>query len=155
MIASVAKLEPADLVSIQALIADYVLAVDGQDWERFARVWTKDAIVTLSDENIVPDAPLHGRDAIVAAWIALFERSATGAQTFSRHVPTPSYIETRDAEVRGTTVWAAVTYVRTGEDAAPQISRTGVWDDRFEQEAGRWLIAERLIAFDPPKVEAR
>lgn len=147
-------LQVTDLLAIHNLAADYVLAVDGRDLDRFAALWTDDAVVRVNRNFVGLEAPLHGREAIVTAFAGWFERNQqTEPGTFMRHFCTNPRLEPRGAEVIGETGMLSIGQRLDGERFRIGPSRTGVYHDRFVRAEDGWRFAERLIAWDPPERE--
>jgi ketosteroid isomerase-like protein len=141
-----------DLLELQNLIADYVLSVDARDLDRFRELWTEDAVVRVNRDVAGLGAPLHGREAIVAAFAGYFERGRDEAPgTFIRHFCMSPRLEIAGGEVTGLTAMFAVRQQRVSDGIHIRPSRTGTYSDRFARDAGRWRFASRTIAWDPPE----
>jgi ketosteroid isomerase-like protein len=146
------RLTTEDLLELQNLIADYVLSVDARDLERFRELWTADAVVHVNRDHVGLGAPLHGREAIVAAFAAYFERGRDAAPgTFIRHFCTNPRLEIVDGGVTGLTAMLAIRQQLMSDGIDIRPSRTGTYSDRFVRDSDRWRFASRTIAWDPPE----
>lgn len=147
-------LTTGDVLEINRLVADYVFAVDERDIVRFGEFWAEDALWRTNRDPVGMDAPLRGREAIVAAFRRYFDEQGEHAPgTFMRHLCTAPRIDLDNGEV---VVKCGMLSVRQQiVDGAVQtgISRTGVYTDRLVREDGRWVFAERFVAWDPPERE--
>jgi ketosteroid isomerase-like protein len=146
------RLTTDDLLALQNLIADYVLSVDARDLDRFRQLWIEDAVVRVNRDHVGLGAPLHGREAIVAAFAAYFERDRDAPPgTFIRHFCTSSRLEIVDGDVNGLTAMLAVRQQLMSDGIHIRPSRTGTYSDRFVRDSDRWRFASRTIAWDPPE----
>lgn len=146
------ELRAADLVAIQNLVNDYVLAIDDRDVDRFAALWTADAVVRVNRDLAGLGAPLRGREAIVAAYGGWFERHPhTELGTFMRHLCNSPRLQFNGEEVLGETTMLSIGQRLDGDRVRIGPSQTGLYSDRFVRAEGGWRFAERLIAWDPPQ----
>lgn len=149
------ELGVGDVLAINNLVADYVLAVDERDIDRFARLWSADAVVRVNRDVAGLGAPLHGREAIVAAYGGWFERHPQDEPgSFMRHFCTSPRLEPDGEDVRGETAMLSIGQRRDGDRVRIGPSQTGLYSDRFVRAEGGWRFGERLIAWDPPEPES-
>ena len=147
-------LQVTDLLAINNLIADYVLAIDNREIDRFADLWAADAVVRVRRDRAGLGAPLRGREAILAAYAGWFERNPHSEPgTFMRHFCTNPRLEPDGEDVVGETAMLSVGQRLDGDRVRMAPSATGAYRDRFIRTADGWRFAERLIAWDPPEVE--
>ena len=149
------ELTADDLRRIHNLIADYVLAVDERDIARFESLWAEDAVVRVERDPVGLGSPLVGREAIVAAFSAYFDRREHDSSgLFARHFCGLPRIDVADGGVTGTTTMLAVGHELRGGAGLVSARRTGLYRDRFVRLAGGWRFGERRIEFDPPARDA-
>ena len=146
------ELGVADLCAVQSLIADYVLSVDARDVERFRALWTDDAVLRVERDLVGLGAPLHGPDAIVAAFQRYFDTHVHEPGSFVRHLTTGSRIEiVGEDEVAATTMMLSVRQRLAGDTIDIRVGQTGLYTDRIVRTEAGWRLAERTIAWDPPE----
>ena len=146
------ELGAGDILQIQSLVADYVLAVDARDAARFRSLWREDAVVRANRDPVGLGSPLCGVDEIMAAFQGFFDRNTYEPGRFVRHLVAGSRFEVvSEDEVAAQSVMLAVKQRLVDGEVEIGISRTGLYTDRIVRTGGRWLFAERLIAWDPPE----
>lgn len=132
--------------SIRHTIASYTVAGDRLQVDRFAAVFTEDAI--LETDGVPPqDAFRYQGRAEIAAWMDRWRQRAAEAgegvhqATFVRHHLATCHIElTAEDSARARTYWTAWTDI--GADHA------GYYLDSFRRCDGKWLLAHRRIRLD-------
>ena len=130
-------------VVISALVADYCLALDANDFDRFRNIWTEDARFTAEPDLGALPVPLSGRDAIVAA----FESRPRRKDSLSRHYTTNLRLTSGEhGTVHGISAMLAI--ANHVSDGSLSLHRTGWYHDVFAVENGEWRIISRLLQYD-------
>ena len=123
-------MEASDRLAIEwecaKLIARYANLVDAADWPAVAALYTEDAVFARPTN---PDAPLLGREAILAAFLARPAR-------VTRHVCSNVVVEVEGPESARATS-AMVLYL------ADKPPLAGSFHDRFRLTPAGWRFAER------------
>lgn len=132
--------------SIRHTIASYTMAGDRLQVDRFAAVFTEEAVLE-TDGVPPPDAFRYEGRGAIAGWLGRWRERASAATqgvheaTFVRHHLATCHIELLDADTaRGRTYWTAWT------DIGPD--HCGYYLDSFRRCGGHWLIAHRRIRLD-------
>lgn len=136
----------ADRTEIIDLIARIALLADGGTPEEYLDCFAEDAIWELTQAPGLPLEPqlIRGREAILAGVI---ERRATGVQGPGTH--TIHAVQRTTVQVDGDTARAESIFLYyTQSHQTPQLSALGQYDDTLVREAGRWLLAKRIIRRD-------
>lgn len=118
------------------LIHLYASLNDEGRWAELAELYASDGSMT---RPTAPDAPIVGRDAILAAFLARPPRT-------TRHVCANVVVTVETAE----TASATSAMLLFTDAAAPPL--VGTYRDRFVRLDGRWLFAERrgALSFTTP-----
>lgn len=118
-------------------------AQDTQDWDALVAAFTEDAVLVRPGAE-----PLHGRDAIRAAY------AGRAPGRFTRHLVVSTVVdETADGEAHAHStvlLWAGHAGDAEGPQGRPAQGPEllGEFDDRLRRGAdGRWRIAERRSRF--------
>jgi uncharacterized protein (TIGR02246 family) len=122
-----------DLEEIKGLKARYFRTLDQKDWNGFAQVFARDAVLEVPEANMVQ----RGRDAIAAS----VSKVVSGARTV-HHGHMPEIELTGPDTARGT--WAMFDYVEW--PASETKRRTGLqgyghYREEYVREDGQWRIA--------------
>jgi hypothetical protein len=128
--------------AIRATMAKCTQAGDSLRAEEYASCFTEDGILQTTGPDSASGLDLHGRAAILA-WQGGWrdrpaETNAPRSARFARHNLTTSKIE-----LTGPDTATARTYWLVMTDAGPD--HCGVYQDRFRQVSGDWLIAHRRV----------
>jgi uncharacterized protein (TIGR02246 family) len=122
-----------DRLAIRELIDAYADAVNMNDAALWGALWAEDAVWSLPDYPEIGE--IHGRDAIVTAWVAAMA-----------HYPGVIFIAAAGAiEVDGDAAtsrsWTSEVYDQAGVAKRDR----GRYDDRLIKQQGRWLFQSRLF----------
>jgi hypothetical protein len=150
------ELTASDLVELTNLVDDYVFSIDRRDIGRFAELWAEDAVYRFNRNGVSGiQAPLFGRDAIVEAMAGFFEHADAGWEPgrFMRHLCTAPRLAVDGDEVTGTTGMLSIRQELVDGEVRIGLGKSGLYFDRFRRERGRWVFAERTVAWDPPERE--
>jgi hypothetical protein len=127
-----------DIEAIKQLKARYFRCMDQKQWDGWAEVFARDAVLEVPEANMVT----HGRGAIVASVSALLE----GARTV-HHGHMPEIEVTGAGTARGT--WAMFDYVEwpPGDDGQRVgLQGFGHYVEEYVREDGEWRISRsRLV----------
>ena len=126
-----------DVEQIEQLKARYFRTLDTKDWEGFAQVFARDAVLDVPEAEML----VVGPDAIVAA----VREPLTGARTV-HHGHMPELEITGPDSARGT--WAMFDYVEW--PASPSGERVGIqgfghYREEYVREEGAWRIARSRL----------
>jgi uncharacterized protein (TIGR02246 family) len=127
-----------DREEIKQLKARYFRTLDQQDWDGFAQVFAREAVLEVPEAAMVE----RGRAAIVAAVRA----PLTGARTV-HHGHMPEIELTGPDTARGT--WAMFDYVEwPPSESGERVGLTGYghYLEEYVREDGRWCIARLHLA---------
>lgn len=148
---SAAAVSADAFVAISALVADYGLAIDAGDFERFRRIWARDAHFDAEPDLGVVDVPLVGRDAIVAAFETM---RAKPRDRRTRHYTMNLRLTPGErGTVYGLSALLAVATLKS--DGSQVVHRTGWYRDVFAREDGAWRLQRRLLQYDVANPEPR
>jgi len=122
-----------DRLAIRELLDAYADAVNVNDATAWGALWAEDAVWSLPDYPEIGE--IHGRAAIVTAWIAAMA-----------HYPGVIFIAAPGAiAVSGDTAtarsWTSEVYDQAGTTKRDR----GRYEDRIIKRDGRWLFASRLF----------
>ena len=132
---SAAAVSADAFVAISALVADYGLAIDAGDFERFRRIWARDAQFDAEPDLGVVEVPLVGRDAIVAAFETM---RAKPRDRRTRHYTMNLRLTPGErGTVHGLSALLAVAMLKS--DGSQVVHRTGWYRDVFVR--GRRRVA--------------
>lgn len=124
------------------LINRYALLNDAGKWEELVALYAGDGLMT---RPTAPDAPITGREALLAAFTARPPRA-------SRHLVTNIVVTVESAnEARAESVIALYTGSGGGGDALPALDGApliGSYRDRFTLTPEGWRFAERRGSLD-------
>jgi uncharacterized protein (TIGR02246 family) len=123
--------------AIRAVKARYCRTLDTKDWDHFAALFTKDAVMDVSQDTGNP--PITGTAAILAQVRYAVDQAAT-----SHQVHTPEITLTGPDTAEG--VWAMQDRVVWKPDMSPvpgvaSITGYGQYHERYRREGGDWKIA--------------
>ena len=127
-----------DIEEIKRLKARYFRTLDRKDWDGFAGVFARDAVMEVPEAAVVE----RGRDAIVAAVSA----ALTGTQTV-HHGHMPEIEITGPDTARGT--WAMADYVewpRPEGGGRVGLQGYGHYEEEYVREDGGWRIHRLLLS---------
>jgi uncharacterized protein (TIGR02246 family) len=122
-----------DLEEIKRLKARYFRALDRKEWDEFAQVFARDAVLEVPEAGMVQ----RGRDAIAAAVGA----AVAGTRTV-HHGHMPEIEITGPDTAHG--IWAMFDYVEWPPSAAGErvgLQGYGHYEEDYVREGGRWVIA--------------
>jgi uncharacterized protein (TIGR02246 family) len=132
-----------DKSEIDTLLVDYTHALDTLDPDKYAGVFTEDAVFVQGQNNV-----RHGRDEIRSIIIGLIasreERQQAGdaTPTLMHHVMTNATLEfVSDHEAHHMAYWMTIL---GGEDGY-RVASMGHYEDVIVKEDGRWLIQSRKL----------
>lgn len=128
---------PTDLDQIYALNAEYALAVDGNEADRWANCFTPDGVFSSPMAE-----PVEGAESL-RGFCREYHVYLDGAQP--RHVITTISVEVAgDDSAHGS---AYLTLYHT-KDKATQIIAVGRYQDLYRRHRGAWRFARRDAFFD-------
>ena len=148
------ELSADDLRQIYNLIANYTYAADEPDPALFATLWARDAQYRYARDLAGIGGLLSGREAIIEAFQGFWDRSNAFDRPvgmYGRHVCLNPRIDVSDGVVTGKTSMILVFQELRGDSIGIGVKRSGLYEDRFAVEDGRWVFAERRLAYDPPE----
>jgi uncharacterized protein (TIGR02246 family) len=137
------------LEEIKLLKARYFRALDRKEWDAFAQVFTREAVMEVPEAGMVQ----RGRDAIVASVSA----ALVGARTV-HHGHMPEIELTGPDTARGT--WAMFDYVEWPPSESGErrgLQGYGHYLEEYVREDGQWRIARlhlsrlRIDPLGPPR----
>ena len=118
-----------DEKAITRLLHRYVALNDGADYEGLVALFTPDGKLV---RPTAPNAPIQGRDAILAAMRARPARKA-------RHLVCNVEIDVLDASrARARSTMVLITATEAGNNIS-----VGGFDDELEKQGGEWLFSSR------------
>lgn len=130
---------PEDVLALRRLTDDYGLAVDTGNGERFASLFTEDAVLAIyePDETETPSSTIEGRVALaevpqmVAGWHNTFHLMA-------------NHYCTIDGDQGEGLVYGLSLHLKTGADETDtyMVQR---YRDRYRRVDGRWYISRRDV----------
>ena len=137
--------EARDRAEIEALMWKYVRALDSNDADGYAAVYTEDGQFGAGANATKGRAALHKMVADMRAG-----REAAAAKGERRppmyHVITNSHIEFLDKDrVRYQAYWMTV-FGANGQDTPPRVAAAGRELDELVRVSGKWLIKNRNVA---------
>jgi uncharacterized protein (TIGR02246 family) len=127
-----------DIEEIKRLKARYFRALDTKDWDEWAQVFAKDAVMEVPEADVLN----RGRDTIVAS----VSRALTGATT-AHHGHMPEIEITGPDTARGT--WAMFDYVEwaaSKPEARVGLKGYGHYREEYVREDGAWRIAHMHLS---------
>ena|SRR5579872_3141121 len=127
----------SDLEDIRRVIAEYCFATDTADTERW---------ISLFAEDVLWEGGVFGR--FTSRDGARAYHLAASDSAHYRHVTTNSIIDVDGAEASAQSY--VLVFDQRGE--APALIFSGVCEDRFIRQDGRWLIKERRIHPHPSAI---
>lgn len=151
------KSPTAARLAILEIVAGYGLLLDAgygehadPDWSaRFGRLWARNAeFGTYPNLVVNSQMPLHGRDAIVAAFEQI-TRSYPHAH-FVRHLATNTVVDELDTRSGRARARSALIAAGVHDFSKLTTHRTGVYFDWFCVEDGRWCLERRDLIYDGP-----
>jgi uncharacterized protein (TIGR02246 family) len=132
-----------DRAEIEDLMARYLFALDWNDFDAYADMFTEDAEIEFSS------GLTKGRDNIVAAVKAFKGRIGTiykdenGDPAILRHVVAHKVIRVEGDRAFATSFWYEM--ANDGPGGQPQIGTFGHYEDELVRVDGRWLFSRRSI----------
>lgn len=126
-----------DIETIKQLKARYFRTLDTKDWDGWAQVFAKDAVMEVPEADVVQ----HGRDDIVSFVSAAL---ATATTVHQGHMPEINI--TGPDTARG--IWAMFDYVEwPPSDSGDRSGLTGFghYIEEYVREDGEWRIARTRI----------
>jgi uncharacterized protein (TIGR02246 family) len=130
--------------AIRYTIGRYNSAIDRSAYAELANVFMPDGVMAFGGQ-----APLQGRDKIIAAMTAGAERrGAFDAKNFQRHLLGNSIINVVDA-----TTARSVHYILVITELG--VDHSGVYVDDFVKSGERWLIAHRAANLEWVRPDSR
>jgi ketosteroid isomerase-like protein len=136
----------ADRAAIEDLMARYLFALDYNDMETFATMFTQDAAFDFARGRV------EGLDNIIQTVKAFKERIGAvyvdedGNPAILRHVLAHTTIR-----VEGDQAWTRAQWFEMANDGpgkSLKMGTFGIYEDRLRKVDGRWLFAERKILND-------
>ena len=133
----------ADRAAIEDLMARYLFALDYNDMETFASMFTPDAVFDFARGRV------EGLDTIVATVKAFKERIGTiyvdedGNPAILRHVLAHTVIR-----VEGDEAWTRAQWFEMANDGpgkSLKMGTFGIYEDRLRKVDGQWLFSERKV----------
>lgn len=118
-------------LAIRELIEAYGDGVTRRDRDAWASVWAEDSTWTLPDQ-----APVRGRDNIVAFWLKELE-----SYPLVVHSATPARIMVEGDRAHGVAYTSEVATLVDGQT----LRLRGRYDDEFIKERGNWLFRSRTF----------
>ncbi len=143
MPASAASGYAQDRAEIENLMARYLFAMDWNDFEAYADMFTEDGELDYASGNA------KGREAIVETIRVFKDRigqhyvDAEGNPAKLRHVVAQTVIRVEGARAWSTAFWYEM--ANDGEGGKPAIGTFGTYEDELRRVDGAWLFARRQI----------
>ena len=135
-----------DKLAIYEVIAQYSHTLDANDMEGFVKLFTEAAVTEIFAPGATkPDLRLESRAAIRAWIVARRQGSPTGIQL--RHYQSGILFEALTAETARTRTMLLTTR-QEPTDAAPQVTRSGVYHDQWRKTPEGWRFAQRTLRLD-------
>jgi hypothetical protein len=135
-----------DKLAIHEMIARYSYTYDGRDAAGFAQLFVEDGVfeIFFAGANS-PSVRLESRNEI-RNWAAQRLQERTGRFT-SRHYQSGTLFDELLSNVARTRTMVLVTHQGTA-DAAPRITDSGVYHDRWRKTPEGWRLAHRAAHVD-------
>ena len=142
-------------LAILELVAGYGVLLDagfGQyadpHWaEKFGTLWAKDAsFATYPDLAVNSQMPIHGREAIVAAFSDILK--SFPHPHFVRHLATNTYVDELDPAEGTARARSALIATGVLSQSDLRVHRSGLYFDWFCHEDGKWRFARRDLVYD-------
>src|SRR5215471_9947336 len=130
-----------DKLAIQEVIAQYSYTYDAQEAEGFAALFTEDAVWELFAAGATHPAIRLESRAAIHAW-AMQRLHDRRGRFISRHYQSSTVFETLTAESARTRTMVLVTHQDVTE-AAPRLTASGVYHDRWRKTTEGWRLAHR------------
>lgn len=132
-----------DRAEIEDLMARYLFAMDWNDFDAYAEMFTEDGEIEFSS------GLTKGRDNIVAAVkafkgrIGMIYKDANGDPAVLRHVIAHKVIRVEGDRAFATSFWYEM--ANDGPDGKPQIGTFGHYEDELVRVDGKWFFKRRSI----------
>jgi len=143
MPASAATSYAEDRAEIENLMARYLFAMDWDDFDAYAEMFTEDGELDYAGGTA------KGRDAVVATVKGFKQRigqhyvDADGKPAILRHVVAQTVIRVEGERAWSTAFWYEM--ANDGEGGKPKIGTFGTYEDELRRVGGKWLFARRQI----------
>lgn len=143
MVASATSDYAQDRAEIENLMARYLFAMDWNDFEAYAEMFTEDGELDYASGNA------KGREAILETVRAFKDRigkhyvDAEGKPAKLRHVVAQTVIRVEGDRAWSTAMWYEM--ANDGEGGKPRIGTFGTYEDELRRVDGMWMFARRRI----------
>jgi hypothetical protein len=135
-----------DKLAIYEVIAQYSHTLDANDMEGFVKLFMETAVMEMFAPGATkPDPRLESRAAIRAWIVERRQGSPTGIQI--RHYQSGILFDELTVDVARTRTMLLITR-QEPTDAAPQVTRSGVYHDQWRETPEGWRFAQRTLRLD-------
>lgn len=132
-----------DRAEIENLMARYLFAIDWNDFDAYAQMFTEDGELDYASGTA------KGRDNVVETVKGFKERigkfyvDADGNPAVLRHIIAQTVIRVEGDEAWATAFWYEM--ANNGPEGKPKVGTFGTYEDTLRRVDGRWLFSRRRI----------
>jgi uncharacterized protein (TIGR02246 family) len=135
-----------DKFAIQEVIAQLSYTWDAGDAERFASLFTEDAVFAMFAAGATQPTVHVESQAAIRAWaVQRLQQRAAGSQ--GRHYPSGLLFDALSSEAAQTRTMLLLTQQHATE-ATPQLRRSGVFQSQWRKTPDGWKIVQYTLHYD-------
>lgn len=132
-----------DRAAIEDLMARYLFALDWNDFDAYADMFTADGELEFARASVKGRENIREAAQNFKQYIGKRYKDDNGDPAILRHVIAQKVIRVEGDRAWSTSLWYEM--ANTGPDGTPQIGTFGIYEDELARVEGEWLFKRRKV----------